>query len=428
MGASSTPGSGAIFVKASLRGSLMGESTFDRADFTDADCSGTDLHKCDLTGATFLRAKLCRTNLHSAKLAFAVLAEANLMEANLGDADLTGANLRGAELSGANLIGARIDGADFTGAKNWSIDRIKPPGAIGQNLRNLASVCAASKRIETEIDLDVESERVRVHFDAAHLGSSPTLYLNATYAHFIGDGAETSYVDAPSVEQAMMNLAKRWAKGVPRFDTLNVSAKKGAMALAPLRELCAGAWAEVFGVSVPGPDGEEEAVVEPVVPEVLGGGEKIPLAEMMDRLRVQVDGAKLAKALAMLRAERFSLYAQAEKDHLVGVVKSQSSNERVYSCRLNSDGSYSCCTQNLNQCGGLRGSICKHLLVLIVGLARDENFDRVALLNWVAASRKQQQVLDKEQMTATFLRYQGAEAGEIDWRPTETIPEDYYAL
>ena len=31
-------------------------------------------------------------------------------------------------------------------------------------------------------------------------------------------------------------------------------------------------------------------------------------------------------------------------------------------------------------------------------------------------------------MSAIFLRYKGAEAGEIDWRPTETIPEDYYSL
>jgi len=31
-------------------------------------------------------------------------------------------------------------------------------------------------------------------------------------------------------------------------------------------------------------------------------------------------------------------------------------------------------------------------------------------------------------MSQTFLKYKGAEAGEIDWRPTETVPEDYYAF
>jgi hypothetical protein len=31
-------------------------------------------------------------------------------------------------------------------------------------------------------------------------------------------------------------------------------------------------------------------------------------------------------------------------------------------------------------------------------------------------------------VTATFLKFKGAEAGEVDWRPTETIPEDFYSM
>jgi hypothetical protein len=31
-------------------------------------------------------------------------------------------------------------------------------------------------------------------------------------------------------------------------------------------------------------------------------------------------------------------------------------------------------------------------------------------------------------MTEAFIQYKGASLGEIDWRPTETIPEDYYAF
>jgi hypothetical protein len=31
-------------------------------------------------------------------------------------------------------------------------------------------------------------------------------------------------------------------------------------------------------------------------------------------------------------------------------------------------------------------------------------------------------------MTATFPRYKGAEAGAVDWWPTETIPEDFYLM
>src|SRR5439155_3746425 len=123
------------------------------------------------------------------------------------------------------------------------------------------------------------------------------------------------------------------------------------------------------------------------------------------------DAAKLTKALAMLKAERFRLYAQVASDFLVGVVKSQSDPDLVYSCRLAGDGVYGCCTQNLNVCGGLRGSLCKHLLVLIVGLARGGELDPNLVDQWVLLSQGQKPVLDKDAMSETFLRYKGAEAG-----------------
>jgi uncharacterized protein YjbI with pentapeptide repeats len=148
----------------------------------------------------------------------------------------------------------------------------------------------------------------------------------------------------------------------------------------------------------------------------------------IQRLRANVDLGRLGNALAMLRAERFQLFAEVAADHLVGVVKSQSSATRVYSCRLDAGGSFSCCTQNLRPCGGLQGAVCKHLLVLVVGLVKGGKADPAVIDRWVSASRRQRPVLDKDVLSATFLRYKGAEAGEVDWRPTETIPEDYYAL
>jgi len=151
-------------------------------------------------------------------------------------------------------------------------------------------------------------------------------------------------------------------------------------------------------------------------------------SKFMERLARSIDPARLSKAIAMLKAERFQLFAQVEPNHLVGVVKSQTNPDLVYSCRLGADGTFACCTQNLNACGGLRGALCKHLLVLVVGLSRGGALDPTRAGQWVRASRKQKPLLDKDAMSATFLRYKGAEAGEIDWRPTETIPEDYYAL
>jgi hypothetical protein len=68
------------------------------------------------------------------------------------------------------------------------------------------------------------------------------------------------------------------------------------------------------------------------------------------------------------------------------------------------------------------------LLVLIVGLAKGGEASPAMLERWVRASRKRSPIHDPDVMTETLLRYKGAEAGEADWRPTETIPEDYYAL
>lgn len=141
-----------------------------------------------------------------------------------------------------------------------------------------------------------------------------------------------------------------------------------------------------------------------------------------------IDPAKLSKASKMLKADRFQLFSEVTQEHLVGVVKSQTDAELVYSCRLASDGSYTCCTQNLNACGGLRGSLCKHLLVLLVGLVQGGELDAQTAEQWIVLARTKKAVLDKERMSETFIRYKGAQAGEIDWRPTETIPEDYYAL
>jgi len=148
----------------------------------------------------------------------------------------------------------------------------------------------------------------------------------------------------------------------------------------------------------------------------------------MRKLRRDCDSSRLKKSLSMLKADAFQLFAQVENDAVTGVVKSQSDAKLVYACRIDSAGGFACCTQNLNPCGGLRGALCKHLLVLIVGLTKGEEVDPTTINSWVVASRLQAPELDKERMSEVFLKYKGAEAGEIDWRPTETVPEDYYAF
>ncbi len=155
---------------------------------------------------------------------------------------------------------------------------------------------------------------------------------------------------------------------------------------------------------------------------------KIDLAGFINTLSSSTDASRMQKVTKMLRADRFQLFSDVSDDHVTGVVKSQTDSELVYACRLDKDGGFFCCTQNLAHCGGLRGALCKHLLVLIIGLAQSGQLDAATAHRWSAASRKNKPALDSDAATATFVRYKGAQAGEVDWRPTETIPEDFYAL
>jgi len=159
-----------------------------------------------------------------------------------------------------------------------------------------------------------------------------------------------------------------------------------------------------------------------------GTSTAIDLPGFIKKLGSSTDPSRMSKVTSMLRAERFKLFSSVSDDHVIGVVKSQTDADLVYACRLGQSGDFFCCTQNLNHCGGLRGALCKHLLLLAVGLTRSGELDPAIAHAWATASRKKKPALDKDAATATFVRYKGAEAGEIDWRPTETIPEDYYAL
>jgi hypothetical protein len=153
----------------------------------------------------------------------------------------------------------------------------------------------------------------------------------------------------------------------------------------------------------------------------------VDLKTFMTRLEKTIEKPRMAKALSMLKSERFQLFVEAGDTRLAGIVKSQSDPDLVYSCALGLDGHFGCCTQNLNVCGGLRGSLCKHLLVLVIGIAQAGQIDADSLDEWVQKSALHKPALDRDAMSAILLRYKGAEAGEIDWRPTETVPEDFYA-
>jgi hypothetical protein len=157
------------------------------------------------------------------------------------------------------------------------------------------------------------------------------------------------------------------------------------------------------------------------------GGE-LDFAGFLSQLYGHVDEGKLGRALDMLRGDRFKLYTHLDEARLVGVVRSQSGSGSVYASWLTPAGAYGCSQPELTDCMGLQGSPCKHLLVLVVGLARTGALPLAQALEWVRAASTRPPRADRDLAAQTFVQYKGAEAGQLDWRPTETIPEDFYAL
>lgn len=322
------------------------------------------------------------------------------LELDLRRAVLVGFQLDGAELGGVNLEGADFSGASLVKADFWAAHHTKPlKGArfVGANLNGASLYCCRSAGADfTLADLTGASLRNGVFVGAKFVGADLNK-ADLDSADLRGADFTDATLTGTDWDRARFDEQTLWPKG---FKTPASLVWKGAGAdprLAPTRR--------------------ETTRTKPK-----------DFAGFLTRLEKAADPAKLDKALAMLKADRFRLFAKVEADQVVGVVKSQSDTDLVYSCRLAADGTYGCCTQNLNVCGGLRGSPCKHLLVLIVGLTQAGELDPGTAHDWTQASRGQKPALDKDAMTETFLRYKGAEAGEVDWRPTETLPEDFYAI
>jgi uncharacterized protein YjbI with pentapeptide repeats len=322
----------------------------------------------------------------------------DLRKADLSNIDLSGLKvtwmrLDGADLSGSKLVNAtahepsaRYVPTSFTGAKLLGCD------LTGADLSDCKCTDADFSRATLRKAILSGGTKFRANFSGADLTGIDLSFCDLKGANFTG-----AVLTGCKLEDASFDETTKWPKGYTPPPDMKWKGKGPDPRFAPSKR---------------------EKTKQP--PTDFPG--------FLARLQKATDPAKLQKATAMLKAERFRLFAQVANDHLVGVVKSQSEADRVYSCRLAKDGVYGCCTQNLNVCGGLKGSPCKHLLVLVVGLTQAGELDPATAHAWTQASRGVRPLLDKDAMTETLLRYKGAEAGEVDWRPTETIPEDFYAV
>ncbi|MBP3957037.1 pentapeptide repeat-containing protein [Gemmata sp. G18] len=169
-------------------------------------------------------------------------------------------------------------------------------------------------------------------------------------------------------------------------------------------------------------------------PRFNGVGEEavaVSLDGLLARLNKVIDANRMTRTVEMLKTGTNQLFSEIEPAVVRGVVRSQREPDLVYSCLIEADGTYSCGTPDLTECMGLRGEPCKHLLVLLIGLTKAGELDAGAADRLVVAAGGKKHKWNErivDQVSDTLLKYKGAQAGEIDWRPTETIPEDFYAM
>lgn len=153
----------------------------------------------------------------------------------------------------------------------------------------------------------------------------------------------------------------------------------------------------------------------------------------VEKLRFSIKDEKIPprifKAIKMYKKESSLLYIDKTNESLKAVIKSQTNPDTLeYAVYLHSSGSFFCGTQNLHPCGGLRGKICKHIILALIAAIKSEQGTINELINWVDKTRNMRPNFIKSNATAIFLKYQNAIQGIIEWRPVEILPEDFIAL
>ncbi|OLS26726.1 MAG: hypothetical protein HeimC3_08280 [Candidatus Heimdallarchaeota archaeon LC_3] len=132
-----------------------------------------------------------------------------------------------------------------------------------------------------------------------------------------------------------------------------------------------------------------------------------------------VNSAKINKAFRMLERDRLSFFGHVTSDTIYGVVKSQTNRELTYGCWLRADGSFACHTNKLNTCGGLRGSICKHILVVIGQFSQYEDLQEILRI-WVQNSLRNSSSTRSKSLTK-YVFQQYIESTGINLEVNENI-------
>ncbi len=449
---------GPCFDRASLRGCLFHWVRIDAASFHDSDLTCAVFNNCHLDGADLRNATARDVLFVAANMRKADFSNASLVGSNLAEVDLTDAKLGSVDLSDVNLRGAKVDASALEGLKGVTSNSTMT-GAVGPALAELDTIFAGAQRVEI-------SFRVGKHpgDDGHELQISTCPHFACLYLPDLHGKVSPRPKGTVPFSKEILQAGRVFGHLQVRFETLLIKSTKAPKSGKALRELVIQGIAEAFAQPAPSEDdvagaalhrkkqrtaqrekgaaeresreqakAEAEKQIQKANKQIAKKIEKAvgkvsDVASFLKALELRIDKSKIDKATKMLKASGFKLFNDVTDEYVSGVVKSQTDPDLVYACRVAHDGQYSCCTQNLNVCGGLRGSICKHSLVLIIGLVQAGELDPTTIDTWIAKTHSVKPELDKENMGAIFIKYKGAEAGEVDWRPTETVPEDYYAL
>jgi hypothetical protein len=315
--------------------------------------------------------------------------------------DLSGADLGGCDLSGAKLRGVKARGASFAGSSLAGADL--DDGQFSRAAFAAADLTGAALKDAQAPDADFRGARL------ARAVLRGGMFFGASFADADLTGADLS--DA--------NLGKADLTG---------AALAGATLDRASFDLRT-AWPSGFVIP-----SEVLFIGQGTDPRLSGKGKHAVAADvngLVARLNAIIDPKRMKRTMDMLKSGRNQLFAEVEPDHVRGIVRSQREEDLVYSCVLTDNGTYACCTPDLNLCMGLRGEPCKHILVLVIGLARAGRLDPATVDRWLVSAKGKNHRWNqttKNHVSDTLLRYKGVQAGEVDWRPTETIPEDFYAM
>jgi len=120
------------------------------------------------------------------------------------------------------------------------------------------------------------------------------------------------------------------------------------------------------------------------------------------------------------------LWAEADADRAHAVVPAAVGATTFLACRITSAGRFQCATPDLTPCPDAADGVCRHVVCLVLSLVQRERLSAEDAARWLQRSLAHDVGLDRDALGEIFARY--AETIQADYRPNETLPEDYYAL